>query len=271
MVRRITITINPDILRQIDNTVDGKEIRNRSHAIENLISKSLSKADVNTALILAGGLGAKLRPITYELPKAMIPIHGRPILEHQLALLRKCNIRNILVSLGHMNEKVQGYFGDGNKFSVRLNYLTEDKPLGTAGALYAAKDYIKDTFVVINVDTLLSPNIAEIIEFHKSQGTVATMLLTTSEYTDKAGAVRMRGNHIVEFQAAESRLVNAGMYVFEPSIKKFLKKKKGSLEKVVFPLLAKKGQLSGYVYDGAVFDAGFPKGYEKSIKLWKDI
>ena len=274
MVKRITITIKPDILKRIDNMVDGKHIRNRSHAIENLIEKSLSKTGIEMALILAGGVGAKLRPITYELPKAMIPIHGKPILEHQIAMFRKYGVKDIVVSLGHLNEKVHAHFGDGRKFSVQLRYLLEKNSLGTAGALYAAKDMIKDTFVVGNVDTLLAPNIPEIIEFHKKQGKVATMLLTTTEHTDKVGVAKMRGNSIVEFVEkpahAESNLVNAGLYIFEPAIKKFLRKK-GRLEKIVFPMLARTGQLAGYVYDGAVFDVGFLKGYERAIKLWEDV
>ena len=269
MVKRITITIKPDVLRQIDDMVDGRNIRNRSHAIEELLSKSLSSS-VRMALILAGGIGAKLRPITYELPKAMIPVHGRPMLEHQILLFRKYGIKDIVVSLGHMHEKVQEHFG--GKWGI--TYLVEKKALGTAGALYAARDLIKDTFIVSNVDTLLSPNIPEIIEFHRRQGKVATMLLTTSEHTNKVGVARMRGNSITEFVEkpthAESKLVNAGLYIFEPGIKRFLKKR-GTLEKVVFPILAHRSQLAGYVYDGAVFDVGFLEGYERAIKLWKGV
>lgn len=266
MVSRITITINRDILKRIDNMVDGRQIRNRSHAIESLIGKALSKSSVGTVIILAGGLGAKLRPITYELPKAMIPVHGRPILEHQIAMFRKNGINDVIVSLGHMHEKVQEHFG-----GAHLTYLIEKKPLGTAGALYAAKDFIKDTLVVCNGDTLLNPNMAEIVDFHKKHGKLATMLLTTAEQTSKAGVAKMRGNAIVEFVEkpahAESKLVNAGLYIFEPGIKKFLRKK-GSLEKAVFSALARTGHLAGYVYDGQVFDVGFPEGYERAIKLW---
>ncbi len=273
MVKRITITINQDVLRRIDGMVDGKQIRNRSHAVENLIVKSLSKTDVETALVLAGGVGAKLRPITYELPKAMIPVHGKSMLEHQVAMLRKYGIKNVIVSLGHMHEKVRQHFGDGIGDS-RLTYLTEDRDLGTSGALYAAREHMRDTFVVCNVDTLIDPNIPEIIEFHKKQGKVATMLLTTAERTDKSGVARMRGNSVVEFvekpRHSESKLVNAGFYVFEPGIKKFLKKK-GPLEKTVFPALARTGQLSGYVHDSKVYDVGSLDGYERAIKTWKDI
>lgn len=272
MVKRITITIDHDILKRIDNMVDGKAIRNRSHAIENLILKSLSKTDVGTAIILAGGLGARLRPITYELPKAMIPIHGRPVLEHQIAMLGKYGIKDIMISLGHLHEKVQAYFGNGR--DAHLTYLIEKNSLGTAGAVYAAKDLMKDTFVVCNVDTLLDPNIPEILEFHKKQGKLATMILTTAEHTSKAGVARMRGNSIIEFvekpSHAESKLVNAGFYIFETGIKKFLRKK-GLLEKTVFPALARNGQLAGYVYDGPVFDVGFLEGYERAIKSWKDV
>jgi NDP-sugar pyrophosphorylase family protein len=268
MVKRITITIKNDILKRIDNTIDDKLIRNRSHAIESLLLKSFLKDNISTAIILAGGIGARLRPITYELPKALIPIHGKPVLEHQITMLRKFGVNDILISLCYMHKKVQNYLTD----SSNTRYFIEKNPLGTAGALFAAREFIRNTFVVINVDTLLNPNLNEILKFHKENGAIATMLLTTSNYTDEAGVARIRGNRIVEFVQAghEPKLVNAGLYIFEPGIKKFLKKK-GSLEKIVFPLLARRGQLAGYVHDGPVFDVGFPKGYEKAIKLWKGV
>ncbi len=264
VVKRITITINHEILKRIDGMVDGKQIRNRSHAIENLITKSLSRAGADTAIILAGGSGAKTAGAP---PKAMIPIHGKPVLEHQVAMLRKHGIKNVIVSLGC--EK-----GLRLRENAGIEYVTEKKNLGTSGALYAAMDRIRGTVVVCNVDTLLDPDVHEIIEFHKRQGKIATMLLTTAEKTDKSGVAKMRGNSIVEFvekpRHSESKLVNAGFYVFEPGIKKFLKKR-GPVEKVVFPVLAKSRQLAGYVYDGKVYDVGFPEAYALAARAWKDV
>ncbi|MBI4163087.1 MAG: ribbon-helix-helix protein, CopG family, partial [Candidatus Aenigmarchaeota archaeon] len=86
-IERVTITIKKDLLKRVDRLVDGEVVKNRSHAVEQLIQRSLSKADVDTALIMAGGDGTSLRPITYEIPKPMIPVHGKPILEHQINML----------------------------------------------------------------------------------------------------------------------------------------------------------------------------------------
>jgi len=131
MVDRVTITIKKDILRRIDSMVDGNDIRNRSHAIENLLTKSLVKTGLDTALIMAGGEGVNLRPITYEIPKPLIPIRGKPILEHQLNLLKKHDVTNVILSVNYMNDKIRGYFGDGRRFGVDITYIEEENQMGT--------------------------------------------------------------------------------------------------------------------------------------------
>src|SRR3989344_6999623 len=135
MVERVTITIEKDLLERIDKLVDKRSVKNRSHAVETLIRRSLSKTDITTAIIMAGGKGTKLRPITYEIPKALVPIKGRPILEHQINLLKKFDIRTIIVSLGDHYEKVREYFGNGSRFGVNIEYIVEKEPLGPFGAL----------------------------------------------------------------------------------------------------------------------------------------
>src|SRR3989344_6646984 len=128
MVERVTITLKHDMLKRLDKTVDRRNVRNRSHAIEILLSRALSRTDMDTALILAGGEGVNLRPITYEIPKPLIPINGRPILEHQIRMLKKYDIRNLVISVGHMKEKVMEHFGNGSNFGVSIEYITENKP-----------------------------------------------------------------------------------------------------------------------------------------------
>ena len=143
MVERVTITLKSDILKRLDKMVDKRNVRNRSHAIETLLSKAFSKTDIETALILAGGEGVNLRPITYEMPKAMIPINGRPIMEHQIEMLKKYDIRNLVISVGHMKEKVMEHFGNGSKSGVNIEYIIEDKPFGTAGCIGPAMQFIR--------------------------------------------------------------------------------------------------------------------------------
>ncbi|KKW35004.1 MAG: Nucleotidyl transferase, partial [Candidatus Uhrbacteria bacterium GW2011_GWC2_53_7] len=127
MIERVTITVKKDILRRVDSLVDGREIRNRSHAIETLIARSLSKTGLDTALVMAGGEGAHLRPVTYEIPKSLIPIRGKPILEHQINLLKRYDVTNIILAVDYMNEKIRQHFGDGRKFGVDITYVVENK------------------------------------------------------------------------------------------------------------------------------------------------
>jgi NDP-sugar pyrophosphorylase family protein len=271
---RITITIKKDVLKKIDKTIDRNEIRNRSHAIENLLLKSLNKTDLNTAVILAGGEGTRMRPITYEIPKPLIPIHGIPIMEHQINMLKKYDIRNIIIISGKHTEKLREYFGNGNKFGVRLNYITEEKPLGSAGPLSLVKDMIKDTFILLNVDTLMDPNIPEMYNFHRKHGSAATVMLVTVDNPSAYGVVRMLGNNITGFyekpKDAVTNLVNAGLCIFEPSVLKNIPERKFMI-KDLFKVLTEKGSLFGFVHDGLVFDVGSAEGYEQALKNWKDI
>lgn len=272
MVERVTITVKHDMLNRIDKMVDKRTIRNRSHAIESLLSKALTRTGMDTALILAGGEGVSLRPITYEIPKPLIPIDGRPILEHQIRMLKKYDITNLVISTGYMKEKVMEHFGNGSRFGVNIEYIIEDMPFGTAGCLKPAKDFIKNNFIMLNVDTLVNPDIYEMHEFHKKEGKLATVLLSTSPDTKNFGVAVMRGNSVVKFMEkpknSRSNIINAGMCIFEPGVADFVTKQKFMIEEL-FGRLSKENQLSGYVYDGIVLDAGTHEGYERAIKSLK--
>src|SRR3990170_3729169 len=115
---RLTITLKKSILAKVDEIIDGTKIRNRSHAIETLISQSLTPK-INTAVILSGGKGINMRPFTFEMPKGLFPVGGKPILEHLIQLLTQNNIRNLIFSIGHLGEKIEQYFADGQKFGVK--------------------------------------------------------------------------------------------------------------------------------------------------------
>ncbi len=274
MVDRVTITIKSEILKKLDKMIDKKIIRNRSHAVENLLVKALNKIEIDTVLIMAGGDGVNLRPITYEMPKALIPIKGRPVLEHHLNVFKKYDIRNIFISVNHMHNKIIEHFGNGSRLGMNIQYFVEDKPLGTAGALANLRRQMKNTLAMINVDTLISNlNIPEVYEFHKREAKQATVLLSTSDNTRKFGVVKMHGNSVRDFMEkptkSESKLVNAGFCLLEPEALKLVPEKKFMIEEL-FKILANKNQLSGCLHDGAVFDVADHEGYERAIKEWKD-
>src|SRR3989338_1461434 len=170
---RLTITLHKSILAKVDKLIDGTKIRNRSHAIESLITQSLT-TKVSQAVILVGGKGINMRPFTFEMPKGLFPVGGKPILEHIVEMLRKFEVRDIIFSIGHLGEKIKEHFGSGKKWDVRITYVAEEKEAGTGGALRLAQRHItSDTFLVIHGDILIDINLSDFISFHKEQATLA--------------------------------------------------------------------------------------------------
>jgi len=149
------------------------------------------------AIIMAGGEGSRLRPLTCDLPKPMVPIMNIPIMEHIINLLKKHGITEIGVTLMYLPQKIKDYFGNGSNFGVNITYFTEDTPLGTAGSVKNAEDFLDETFIVISGDSLTNMNITKAIEFHRMKNSKATLVLTRVdvplEYgvviTDKSGAI----------------------------------------------------------------------------------
>lgn len=273
---RLTITLKKELLKALDDIVDGEKIRNRSHAIEYLLSKTLvSKAA--RVLILAGGKGVNFRPLTYELPKAMIPVKGKPLLEHIIQKLKANNLNDVTISVGHLGNKIKEYFKDGSHFGMRINYLDQkSKHSGTAPPLKQAESHFSSgTFLLIYGDVLTDLNFLDLLEFHFSQkGAVATMALTSVEKVSMWGLAKLAGNKVIAFEEKPkspktfSHLVNAGVYAMEPSIFKFISKTDTKLESDVFPRIAEEGRLSGYPFEGSWYDVSTPEIYEKVIKEW---
>ncbi len=274
----ISLTIDKNILSEVDKTIDGNNIRNRSHAFEVLLSRVIDTKKVRKAFILAGGKGTRLRPITYEIPKPMVLIHGRPLLEHTINLLKKNDIRNIILSIGYMGEKIKEYFGNGSKLGVNISYVEENEPTGTAGALRLAKPLLDDcNFIMINGDNLYKIDYPEMIQASLSNGAVATIALTTVSDPSKFGVAKMKGTRIVDFvekpkpDEAPSNLINAGIYIFNSKIFDYIPDKHFSMiETEVFPKLIADEQFYGYVMEGQWLPAGTLEEYEQAIKEWKD-
>lgn len=272
--QRLTITLSEATLHKVDAAIDGTKIRNRSHAIEYLINQSLAPT-LKQAVILAGGRGLHMRPYTFEMPKGLLPVGGKPILEHIVELLHRSGVRDIIFSIGHLGEKIKEHFSDGKKFGVHITYVQESKEAGTGGALYLAKKQIKsDTFLVVNGDILIDINLSDMIAFHKEQETVGTIALTSVVDPSQFGEVVMRGSKITHFVEKPkkgeqtSQLINCGVYVFERDIFATLPKtEKFQLEDVLVKLAGEK-RLSGYLFGGKWVDVGTPASYEKAIKEW---
>jgi NDP-sugar pyrophosphorylase family protein len=276
MKEKVAITIDRKLLSRVDSMVDGSEVKSRSHAIEMLLKKSINVAP-KKAVVLAGGQGTRLRPITYELPKALIPVHDRTLTEHLFDLFRRHSISNVIMAVGHMSEKIKGHYGDGSRFNVNLSYVEEKEPLGTGGPLLLAKDQLRETFIVTNGDELKDIDLHAMYEFHRRNKAVATIALTTVSDPCHYGVARLDGNRILEFVEKPakgkepSNLINSGLYIMEPEIIELVKPGFCMTEKDVFPLLARQGKLFGFPFSGQWFDTGNMERYERAIKEWKDL
>ncbi len=277
MKERVTLTIEQNILETVDKRVDGFKIKNRSHAVELLLLKALDQNRPRKALILAGGQGTRLRPITHEIPKPLVPLHDKPILQHAIDLFKKYGITEILLSVGYKAEKIKEYFGNGKRFGVTITYLEETEPLGTAGPLNLAREHLTDTFMMCNADELKNIDLHEMYLFHKENGAKATLALTTVADPSQYGVAKLTGNKILEFiekpaqGTAPSNLINAGLYVLEPSVFDVVPKGAGSMERDVFPKIAQEGKLFGFPFSGQWFDTGTLERYEEAMQKWQGI
>ncbi|NMB32892.1 MAG: NTP transferase domain-containing protein [Clostridium sp.] len=222
------------------------------------------------AIIMAGGEGSRLRPLTCDLPKPMVPVMNIPIMEHIINLLKKHGIFEIGVTLMYLPQKIKDYFGDGSGFGVKLYYFTEDTPLGTAGSVKNAEAFLDETFIVISGDSLTDMDITKAVNFHVSKHSKATLVLTTVdvplEYgvviTDKDGSIT---GFLEKPSWGEvfSDTVNTGTYILEPEVLDYLEKgKKVDFSQDLFPLLlSKKQPLFGYIMQDYWCDIGDLQAY----------
>ncbi len=277
MKERITITLDKELIGQIDKRTDGSIIKNRSQQIELLLTKALGTYRPEKALILVGGKGTRLRPLTLKMPKCMIEVQGKTITEHLFDLFKKYGIRDIILSVGYMKEKVKDYYGDGSRFGVNIAYVEENEALGTAGPIKLAKNYLKDSFIVTNGDELKTINIPRMFRLHKRKNALATIALTTVTDPSHYGVAKVSGTRILEFvekpkiNEAPSNLINAGFYILEPEVIDIIPNGHSMLEKDVFPKLAEQGKLRGFPSAGQWFDIGNMERYDIAKKKWKGV
>jgi len=271
---RITITLDSNLLNKVDKIIDGEKVRNRSHAIEGLVSQCLEPR-LSQAVILAGGKGVRWRPLTYEIPKALIPIKGKPILEHTIKYLRDYDIHDIYIVIGSLGEKIKQYFGSGERFGVNITYIEDKKESGTAQALKTVESKIKKTpFLLWYTDEIADLNLDDLAKFHFDNKAIGTVALSSVADPKGLGSVKLQGAHVTEFseklpkKKIDSYVVNAGIFILQPEIFEYLKPTIKSIEREIFPKLAKEEKLYGYLFSGKWFDVGTPEIYAKAIKNW---
>jgi len=278
MKERVTITLKEELIKQLDKRIDGEQIKNRSQDIGKILEDSLGVSIPSKALILAGGKGTRLRPLTYKTPKALIDIQGKTLTEWLFDLFKKYGIRDVILSVGYLADKIRDYFTDGSKFGMNIEYVEESKPLGTAGPLRLAESMLTDSFIVSNGDELKCINIPRMFRLHKRKKALVTIALTSVDDPSLYGVARLDGSRILEFvekpkkSEAPSNLINSGFYIIEPEVIEMIPSGKFCmLEKEVFPKLAREGRLRGFPFSGQWMDTGSFERLEKARKTWKGI
>ena len=222
------------------------------------------------AFILAGGKGTRLRPLTMHTPKPILPIANLPFLLYQLELLKRADVRDVILSLSYQPQKIEDRLGDGTDFNVRINYTVEASPLGTAGAYRHATGLIKETTVVLNGDVLTDIDLNEVIRFHREREATATIVLTPVANPMAYGLVETdseaRVRRFLEKPKAEEvtcNTINAGIYILEPRVLDFIPEgEQFMFEYGVFPQLLEGGEpFYAYTWDGYWRDIGTSASY----------
>lgn len=267
---RLTITLNPDLLKKIDRLIDGANLRNRSHVIEYLLDKALTPR-VSQAVILAGGRGVEVKPKAGEIPKTLIPIGNKPILEYTIDLLRRHGITDIVLATGFLGEKIKRHFGNGSRFDVEISYSQERKKQGTGGALRLAKKHLNlAPFLVFHGDVLAKLDINAFVSFHQEHQGVVSMALAVVKDVSQVGEVQLSGSEVKRFfqpgAQLTSGLVNAGIYILEPKIFDYIPKKGTSMLEDSLAKIAEEGKLFGFPFTETWFDVSTPKALSQSTK-----
>jgi NDP-sugar pyrophosphorylase family protein len=220
-------------------------------------------------IILAGGKGVRLAPLTDVIPKPLVPIGGMPILEVVIRQLRHYGLRHITLAVGYMADLLQAYFQDGSKWGVEINYSYETEPMGTAGPLSLIPG-LDDTFIVMNADVLTDLNFQALVEYHKTHTAVATVSAYERQVTIDLGVIVKDGDHHIKDYVEKpttTHLVSMGVYVFEPGTLEFIK----GAKYLDFPDLVKSllgiGQtVNYYPFDGYWLDIGRHEDYARAAE-----
>jgi NDP-sugar pyrophosphorylase family protein len=229
------------------------------------------------ALILAGGEGTRLRPLTLNTPKPIVPVANIPFLRYQIELLSRHGIREVILSLSYQPHKIQAVLGDGSSCGAKIQYVVEKSPLGTAGAFKNAEAWLSEATLVFNGDVLCELDLGEVIRHHQSHKATATLVLTRVENPSAYGLVETgKDDQITRFlekpgaDEITCNTINAGTYVLEPEVLQWIPARENhSFERGLFPaLLRQKRPMVAYVSEGYWIDIGTPQKY---LQVHQDI
>ena len=222
-------------------------------------------------IILAGGRGTRLAPYTTIIPKPLLPIGDVPILDVVIRQLARHGITQLTMAVGYLAELLMAYFADGSKYGVKLNYAKEEEPLGTAGPLGTIAG-LDETFLVMNGDILTTLDYSQLLAFHRASGALATITAHRREVYIDFGVIERRNETEVQDyieKPTEYYLVSMGIYIFEPTVLKFIESRKRlDFPDLVKRLLEAKVKLAIYRSEDFWLDIGRPDDYQKAIEIF---
>lgn len=223
-------------------------------------------------VVIAGGQGTRIASVNSEIPKAMIPVCGKPIIEHEVELCKRYGFTDFLFIIGHMGDQISSYFGDGSKWGVNIDYYQETQPLGTAGALGYLKDKLTEDFYVFYGDTIVDFDMDAMLKYHQNKNSDATLFLHPNDHPYDSDIVQLNAEgKVLKFDNkphpegfVSKNIVNAALFIFSPKIlDKIEVGVKSHIEKHVLPRCLETGMnLYGYVSPEYIKDMGTPDRYE---------
>jgi len=241
--------------------------------LDDLLPKSRKILLPNYALLMAGGRGLRLSPITDNCPKPMLPINGKPILEIILEQCIDAGIHNFFISVHYLPEKIIDYFGDGSKWKVNIRYISEDIPLGTAGALRLLPMDLKESLILINGDVLTKTNFQNVLKYHSINSADITICAREQIITSPYGVIEVDG---IEFKSIVekpkiSQLVNAGIYVINPTVINYVERKQYlDMPNLISFCKQKNKKIIVYPVHEYWLDIGKPEALNKAHFDWID-
>jgi len=228
-------------------------------------TKNISSLCKLKAVILVGGPGTRLQPLTFIVPKSLVPVLNRPVMEHMFAYLKQFGVEDIILTLSYLPDVIRNHFGDGRDFGVKLTYCLEKDPLGTAGAVKNAESYLDGPFIVLNGDIFTEMDLAAMYASHAKNKARATIALTWVDNPSAFGVVETdTHNQVKRFiekpppGTATTNWINAGTYILEPEVLKYIPKNQHYMfERGLFPRLLDAGEpVFGFPYRGYWLDMG---------------
>jgi len=224
------------------------------------------------AMVFAAGLGHRLQPLTETIPKALVPVAGRPMIDYPLLLLRRYEVREIIINLHHLGDQIEAYLGDGAKFGLKIGYSKERELLDTGGGLLKAKPFLSEgPFIVINTDVLIDLPLAEVIAFHEEKKSTATLVLRADELADQFGSMEIDSDERIDrflhakrpsaSAIAGTKLMFTGVQILNPRVFDYMPTDEGaqkfSTTKDIYPrMLVEEEPLYGFRFEGFWQDLG---------------